>query len=487
MASSITEKDTRNQEQLAVPTSSKDHPSPESITLRSEEGNTKQDVEKGDAEDPDERYVTGFRLFLIFIGMIMSIFLVALDQTIVATAIPVIASQFNALEEVTWIASAYFLTQAGFILTYGQLLSAVSTKWVYLVAVILFEIGSLICGVAPNMKVLIFGRAFAGVGAAGIFVACLSIIAQITRLEQRPVLFGAFGACLLAYLSFVALNIGLSSVIGPLLGGAFTDHVSWRWCFYINLPFGAITVLSIILFIKKKHTSKRDDDSRPTWRRLLGIDWVGTTIAVGMVTALLLPLQWGGVTKPWSDKAVIACFVVFGVVLIAFVAWEWYMDGHGVLPLEMFKSYTQIGACVEAFFIMLCLLVGAYYLPLYYQSSLEHSATRSGIDILPFMLAVVVGAGISGGVISKTGYPKPFLVGAPLIASLASGLIFWNLTETNNRSHLIGFQILLGVGVGGALQASISCILSPVYVTDIAISCRTLSLLFKQNTMIEND
>jgi MFS family permease len=118
-------------------------------------------------------------------------------------------------------------------LTYGQFLTIAPTKWVYLVAVVLFEIGSLFCAVATTMEFLVFGRAFAGVGAAGILVSVLSIIAQVTRLEQRPVLFGTFGAV-----------FAISSVIGPLLGGAFTDHVSWRWCFYINLPFGAITVLT---------------------------------------------------------------------------------------------------------------------------------------------------------------------------------------------------------------------------------------------------
>ncbi|KAG9040775.1 hypothetical protein FS837_000191 [Tulasnella sp. UAMH 9824] len=448
-------------------------PAQDSVTLRSEDGTdekrqtsqdnarTPQDLEKGGSvegekaaaarADPNEdKLVHGWKLILIFIGMLLSIFLVALDQTIVATAIPRIASQFNALEQVTWIASAYFLTQAGLMLTYGQILRVAPTKWVYLTAVALFEIGSAICGAAPNINVLIFGRAFAGVGAAGIFVSCLSIIAVITKLEQRPLLFGLFGGV-----------FALSSVIGPLMGGAFTDHVSWRWCFYINLPFGAITVFSILAFIKSEHSiaPRASASGAPTWRRLItNIDWVGSVLCLGMVTSLLLPLQWGGVTKAWSDKSVVACFIVWAVLLFVWLGWEWYMGDKAVMPLSLFKRRTQVGACLEAFFIMLILLCAAYYLPLYYQSAQEHSATRSGIDILVYMITVVLGAAIGGGIINKTGRPRPFLIGSPLLATIGGGVVFWCLTKNPKPSILYGTQVLLGLGVGGAMQNTVIAI-----------------------------
>ncbi|KAG8895925.1 hypothetical protein FRB99_000275 [Tulasnella sp. 403] len=424
-------------------------PNPESVTLKSDEGDyTEQNekapksssdhepttVEKAQVSGYDEsKLVTGYKLALIF--------------TIVATAIPRIASQFNALQQVTWIASAYFLTQAGLMLTYGQVLRVATTKWVYLFAITIFEIGSVICGAAPNINVLIFGRAFAGVGAAGIFVSCLAIIATITRLEQRPILFGLFGGV-----------FALSSVVGPLMGGAFTDHVSWRWCFYINLPFGAITIASIVLFIKPEHSVVPLDDPEPTWKRLLRLDWVGSVLCLAMVTSLLLPLQWGGVTKPWTDKSVIACFCVFGVLLPAFIGWEWYLGDKAIMPLHLFKRRTQIGCCIEAFFVMLVLLLAIYYLPLYYQSAEEHTATQSGIDILVYMICTVFGAAGAGAVISKTGRPLPFLIVGPLISTIGSGLIYWDLTNTPSRSHLFGFQCLLGLGVGVALQNTIIAI-----------------------------
>ncbi|QRW08982.1 major facilitator superfamily transporter [Ceratobasidium sp. AG-Ba] len=381
--------------------------------------------------DENERYLSGSRLLLVFVGMLMSILLIALDQTIVATALPVIASKFDAFNQVTWIASGYFLTQAGCMLTYGQLLAIAPTKWVYLSAVVLFEIGSLFCAVATTMEFLIFGRAFAGV----------------TRLEQRPVLFGSFGAV-----------FALASVIGPLLGGAFTDHVSWRWCFYINLPFGAITVVTIIFLIPKRPAMGGPEyDNKTSLQKWLGLDWAGSVLALGMVTALLLPLQWGGNEKPWNDKVVIALFCVFGVLLIAFVGWEMYKGDRAILRTAMFRRRTQIGTCLEAFFVMLALLLGTYYLPVYFQVTKGHSATKSGIDILPFMLSVVVAAGLSGGVINGTGRYWPFLVASPLLISVGAGLLY-TLDINSGSGKEIGYQIILGLGVGGALQNTVIAI-----------------------------
>ncbi|KAG8946702.1 hypothetical protein FRC04_011480 [Tulasnella sp. 424] len=373
--------------------------------------------------------------------------LVALDQTIVATAIPRIASEFNALDEVTWIASAYFLTQCGLTLTYGKLLAAITTKWVYLFAVIVFEIGSAICGAAPNVEALIVGRAIAGLGAAGIFTSCLAILAVVTRLETRPVLFGLFGGV-----------FAFSNVIGPLLGGAFTDHVSWRWCFYINLPLGAITIATIVFFIKPKHSNVEPAGFKETMRRIAGIDWIGSILSIGMITSILLPLQWGGVTKPWNDKTVIALFCVFAVLLAAFVGWEWYVgEEKAIMPLSMWANRAQIGCCLEAFFLMFIMLCAVYYLPLYYQSAQQHTATRSGIDILAFMCCIIFGGALSGAVIHLTGRPLPWLIFPPPIAALSCGLIFWKLQHAPSTGFLLGMQFLLGLGCGCALQ---NCIIA---------------------------
>ncbi|KZO92741.1 ABC transporter [Calocera viscosa TUFC12733] len=420
----------------------------------------------GDIDDP--RYYRGSKLALATIAMLLSVFLIALDQTITSTAIPRIASEFNSLNDVTWIASAYFLTQAGCLMLYGQLLVIAPTKWVYISAITLFEIGSLICGVAPSVNVLIFGRAFAGVGAAGIFVAVLSIIAQITHISNRPLLFGSFAGV-----------FALASVVGPLLGGAFSDHVTWRWCFYINLPIGAVSVGVILLLIDTRPAIGSDyTDGMNTLQRWLSLDWFGALLSISMVVCLILPLQWGGNEKAWNDPAVISTFCVFGVLLIGFILWQWRMGRRALMPLNMFRRRTQVGACLEAFWIMLCMLLATYYLPLLYQAK-GSSATQSGIDILPFMLATVISAGGSGAIINATGRYWPFIFGLPLLTAIGAGLLFTIDASTSN-AKLIGFQILLGAGIGGSMQNTIIAVQAEYHAEERMIPQGTSMVNFTQ-------
>lgn len=398
-------------------------------------------------EDDSDRYLTGFKLFLVFVGLLLSIFLVALDQTIVATALPAIASKFNALQDLTWIVSAYFFTQTGLILTYGQLLTIVDTKLLYLFVITVFEIGSLFCAVAWNMEFLIFGRAVAGVGAAGIFTSILTIIARVTRLQDRPALFGAFGAV-----------FAVSSVAGPLLGGAFTDHVSWRWCFYINLPFGALSILAVIFFLKAQPTIELPgNEGKTKLQKWIGIDWIGTLLCLCMIMPLMLGLQWGGNLYPWNNKIIIALFCTFAVVLPIFVGWQYKLGPRAVMPLWMYQRKTQIGTAILAGLIMINLTVATYYLPFYYQASRGRTPTQSGIDILPFMLTIILSAAISGGIVNVTGSYIWFLRIGPLFSAIGGGLLYTIDLETSN-AKLIGYQIIMGLGVGLALQNAVIAI-----------------------------
>ncbi|CAG7852110.1 Putative HC-toxin efflux carrier TOXA [Serendipita indica DSM 11827] len=418
------------------------------LTRVNSKANSKSDgahIEEKVAQD-ETQYLTGRKLALAHTGFLLAVFCFALDQTIVATALPKLASQFNALDQLTWVVSAYFLTQAGLMLTFGQILVVAPSKWVYLTCIFLFEIGSLICGVAPSMNVLIFGRAFQGVGASGMFISILTILAQITKLETRPILFGSFGGV-----------FALASVVGPLLGGAFTDKVSWRWCFYINLPFGAISVAAVIFFQPSNPPPSNPlYDGKTTLQKWLSLDWVGAVISVAMITALLLPLQWGGVTKAWNDRSVIALFVVFGVLLIAFIAWQFYMGERAMMPLQLFKRRTQVGAGIAMFFMMISFLAATYYLPFFYQAK-GRTASQSGIDIIPFMLSAVIASFGSGAFVNVTGHYLSPLIAGPLFAAVGAGLLF-TIDEHTRNPVLIGYQILFGFGLGLSFQLPVMAI-----------------------------
>ncbi|KAG8863174.1 hypothetical protein FRB96_009356 [Tulasnella sp. 330] len=421
-------------------------------SVDTKESTTYHDVESGTQSptsllvaDATSAHLNGLKLASVLFALLLSIFLVVLDRTIVATAIPVITSDFRALAESPWIATVYFLTQAGSILTFGQILSVAPMLWVYLAALGIFELGSIFCGAARNMTFLIVGRAIAGVGSAGVMVACIAIVSQITRLDQRPMVFG-----------FFAGTLALGSIVGPLLGGALTDRASWRWCFWINLPLGAITIMAVLLFLRpsrmKKGGQPSEEESLSLIGKVLKIDWIGSTLYFGSTTCILIALQWGGVQKPWNDKAIIILFCIGGALFITFLLWERRLGPKAVLPLRLFSRRTTVGAAIDAFMIMLFVMVGTYYLPLFYQSARQKTAVQAGIEVLPFMLATVFGNAVSSTLTTRTGKPWPWLFGGPLVAALGSGLLFWALTSTASPSlgKVVAFQIILGLGAGSS-------------------------------------
>ncbi|RAO64648.1 uncharacterized protein BHQ10_000660 [Talaromyces amestolkiae] len=389
----------------------------------------------------DHEYPGTLSLVAIMTALYLAIFLVALDRTIIATAIPRITDDFHALNDIAWYGSAYLLTSCSFQLLYGRIYTFYSPKWVFLAAIILFEVGSAICGAAQTSTAFIVGRAIAGLGSCGIFSGCIVIITDAVPLQKRPMYTGLMGSL-----------FGIASVVAPLMGGAFTDNVTWRWCFYINLPIGGITIL-VILFILKASPPPNPSPANSWKERLHQLDPFGTATFLPGMICLLLALTWGGETYPWNNGRIIALFILSGVLLIAFVLIQAWKGETASVPPRIAKKRTMMAGFFFTFCLGGSMMVVVYYLPVWFQAIKGASAVKSGIMNIPLVLSLVLGSIIAGASVTNLGYFTPFMIAGSVVMSIGAGLLT-TFTTTTGHSKWIGYQVILGLGIGMGMQQS---------------------------------
>ncbi|KAF2100708.1 MFS general substrate transporter [Rhizodiscina lignyota] len=395
-------------------------------------------------DEPTEEYPHGTRLTIIVVSLMLSTFLIALDNTIVGTAIPKITDEFHGLDKVSWYGSAYFMTFGGFQSPWGKFFKYFPIKTYFIAAMGIFEVGSLICGVAQGPTTLIVGRAIAGFGGAGISTGAFTMIGFIAEPQKRPQLIGFTGA-----------TYGIAAVLGPLVGGAFSDKVSWRWCFYINLPIGGLAALMILLFF---HTPSSAKPVPAGWKeKLLQMDLVGASLVMGLIISYILALQYGGQTKPWDSSVVIGLLVGSFAMAVVCVVWEILQGERAMIVPRLFKQRTVWVSCIFQFFFAGSYFTILYYLPIYFQSVYNVSPVGSGVRNLPLIIMLTISATLQGVALSKVGYAAPFLVIGAALGAISSGL-FYTLGVDTSAGKWIGYQIICGLAVGATFQTSIAVV-----------------------------
>ena len=361
------------------------------------------------------------------------------DRLIIATAIPKITNEFNSLSDVGWYASAYLLTQSAFQLFLGRVYTFYNPKTVYITCVGIFELGSLICGAAPNSTTLIVGRAIGGLGSAGMFSGGITMFVYLVPLQKRPAWTGVFGA-----------SFAIASVAGPLLGGLLTDEASWRWCFYINLPIGGVmmVVLFFVLKLPAAVTERKKLTLKEQFHRL---DPFGTLVFIPSIVCLLLALQWGGTTYDWSNARIIVLFVLSGVLFLIFVYLQHLFQERATVPPRILKYRSVTAGVTYAFFSGAGMITITYFLPIWFQAIKGASAVHSGIMNLPAVLRITLASIATGFLTRKIGYFTQWMYISCVLSSIGVGLISTFTTRTRHPAW-IGYQALWGLGLGIGMQ-----------------------------------
>ncbi|CAM5525754.1 MFS transporter OS=Streptomyces alboniger OX=132473 GN=CP975_10510 PE=4 SV=1 [Streptomyces alboniger] len=416
------------------------------VTGKVGDGQDGQDGQGGPGgPDAREEHVPGN--VLVSIGaLLLGMLLAALDQTIVSTALPTIVSELGGLDHLSWVVTAYLLASTAATPLWGKLGDQYGRKRLFQIAIVIFLVGSALCGAAQNMPQLIAFRALQGLGGGGLMVLSMAIVGDLVPPRERGRYQGMFGAV-----------FGTTSVLGPLLGGLFTEHLSWRWVFYVNLPVGvvALAVIATVLRIPRKST-----------RHV--IDYLGTFLIASVATCLVLVASLGGTTWGWGSPQIVGLAVLGVVLAVAFVAVE-RRAAEPVLPLKLFRIRTFALSAVISFVVGFAMFGAMTYLPTFLQVVQGVTPTLSGVHMLPMVLGLLLASTFSGQIVSRTGRWKVFPVVGTGVTTLGL-LLLHRLDEHSSTAAMSATFFVFGLGLGLVMQVLVLIVQNAVSYEDLGVA-----------------
>jgi EmrB/QacA subfamily drug resistance transporter len=407
------------------------------------------------AEAPGPQYFSHRQIIIILFGVMAGMLLFALDQGIVGTALPRIVSDLGGLDQLSWVVTAYLLTSTAATPIWGKLSDLYGRRRIFQFAIVIFLIGSALCGLSQNMLQLIVFRAIQGVGGGGLFAVAFSIIGDVIPPRERGRYQGYFGAV-----------FGVSSVAGPLLGGWLTDGPGWRWIFYVNIPVGlaALVVTSMVL-------------KMPVVRREHRIDWAGAAVIVAAVSCLLLYLDWSGKEYGWTSPGSLALVAAAAVLSVAFVVVERHAT-EPIIPTRLFRNQVFAVGNAYGFLAGVAMFGGFVFLPVYLQAVQGFSPTASGLSLLPAIIGIFSTSVTSGQLITRTGRYKIF----PIIGSvvLVVALLLLSRLDVDTPFWQVALsEFLFGAGLGFTMQTIVTAVQNAVEFRDLGAATSSVTF-FRQ-------
>jgi EmrB/QacA subfamily drug resistance transporter len=403
----------------------------------------------------------GWRFWAIFPGLCIGGLLSALDTTILSTVLPTISQELDSQELYVWAINGYFVSQTAVQPLYGQVANIFGRRWPMILSVALFALGSGLCGGASSTEMLIAARVIQGLGGGGINVMTEIIVADLVPLRERQQIMG---------IVFTAFAVG--TFIGPVVGGAIVDNTSWRWVFYINLPLCGVTLILMLLFLHVNY-----DRQSTVTAKLKRVDFAGNAILITSVISILLALTWAGTTHPWKSWRTIVPLLLGFAGMVAFLVYQgsrWCLEP--TMPLRLFANRTAAITYVLSFLHGIILYWVSLFLPVYFQSILEATPEKSGIDLFASVIPMVPAAIIGGVLITVTGKYKELLVAGFVLMAVGMGL-FTMLDDRTNTVRWVVYQVVLALGSGISLIATLPAVLASLPESDVATATATWAFL----------